>query len=241
MTLKIPRHVAIILDGNGRWARMKRMPRLFGHREGIKAVRKAVEFACEKKLKYLTLFAFSIENWGRPKSEVDALMGLLKEYLSKEIDEMMERDIRFNVIGNLKMLPSEVQKRLIYCMDQTKRNGGLTLTLALSYSGRDEIIRAVKRMVEDGKSGKITEEIDDELFQSYLDSPSIPDPDLLIRTSGELRISNFMLWQLAYTEIYISEKLWPQFTKKEFNSAINEFNRRKRRFGLTEAQTDVPS
>ncbi len=234
MGKNIPRHVAIILDGNGRWARMKGMPRIYGHRAGIKAVRRAIEFACDKGIGYLTLFAFSVENWGRPKAEVDALMGLLKEYISRELDEMMRQDIRFNVIGNFEMFPPDVSKSLKRGMAKTRGNRGLVLTLALSYSGRDEIVRAVNRVVREAKEGG--NEIDVDSFRDYLDSPWIPDPDLLIRTSGEQRISNFMLWQLAYTEIFITEKLWPQFTKKEFERAIREFSRRQRRFGLIEGQ-----
>ncbi len=234
MGKNIPKHVAIILDGNGRWARMKGMPRIYGHRAGIKAVRKAIEFSCEQGISYLTLFAFSVENWGRPKLEVDALMGLLKEYISRELDEMMKQDIRFNVIGNFAMFPPDVRESLEGGIKKTEGNKGLVLTLALSYSGRDEIVRAVNRVIrERGGEG---DKIDVESFRDYLDSPWIPDPDLLIRTSGEQRISNFMLWQLAYTEIFITDKLWPQFTKKEFERAIREFSRRQRRFGLTEGQ-----
>ncbi|MDH3258298.1 MAG: isoprenyl transferase [Deltaproteobacteria bacterium] len=238
-SLKVPRHVAIIMDGNGRWAEMRGMPRVIGHRAGMKSVKRAVEYAHQSGIAYLTLFAFSIENWGRPKREVDALMNLLQEYIDRELSEMLEKGIRLNVIGCLHMMPAKVREKIQYALSKTENNDGLVLTLALSYSGRDEILRAVRKIVSDpaSKSGEM--EIKEETFRQYLDSPSIPDPDLLIRTSGEVRVSNFMLWQLAYTEIYITEKLWPQFTKKEFEKAIREFSRRKRRFGLTHEQVET--
>lgn len=236
---KIPRHVAIIMDGNGRWAELRGMPRVLGHRAGMRSVKRAVEYAYEQGISYLTLFAFSIENWGRPKSEVAALMSLLKEYIKKELSEMVEKKIRLNVIGNLEMIPEDVMDKVVYAIDETRDNDRFVLTLALSYSGRDEILRGVKKLVSDTAEGKGAAEITEDIFRQYLDSPSIPDPDLLIRTSGEMRVSNFLLWQLAYTEIYFTEKLWPQFTKKEFEKAIREFSRRKRRFGLTREQVDA--
>lgn len=234
--LKIPEHVAVIMDGNGRWAKMRGMPRLLGHRAGMKSVRRAVEYSHEKGIKFLTLFAFSIENWGRPKEEVQALMDLLLEYIDRDLPEMVEKGIRLNVIGNLDMIPENVRKSIDHAIKKTRGNKGLVLTLALSYSGRDELIRAAKRMMDDPaiQGGKKT--VDEHTFRTYLDSSWVPDPDLLIRTSGEQRVSNFMLWQLAYTEIYISEKLWPQFTKKDFDRAMTEYSRRKRRFGLTGEQ-----
>ncbi len=236
--LQVPRHVAVIMDGNGRWAEMKKMPRVFGHRAGMKSVRRAVEYAHQNKIQYLTLFAFSMENWGRPRDEVDALMKLLKEYIDRELSEMVSKGIRLNVIGNRDMIPGHVQERIDYALAETRGNDGLVLTLALSYSGRDEIVRAVRKILDEGAHGKSAELLDENEFRRFLDTSGIPDPDLLIRTSGEIRISNFMLWQLAYTEIYITDKLWPQFTKKDFDLAIREFSRRKRRFGLTREQVD---
>jgi undecaprenyl diphosphate synthase len=238
-SLKVPRHVAIIMDGNGRWAEMKGMPRVLGHRAGMKSVRRAVEYAHQKGVHYLTLFAFSIENWGRPQNEVGALMSLLKEFISRELSEMVNKRIRLNVIGNVDMIPADVRERIEYALGKTSANDGLVLTLALSYSGRDEIVRAVKRILNDPALKDVEKNLDEDIFRRFLDSPAIPDPDLLIRTSGEMRISNFLLWQLAYTEIYITDKLWPQFTKKEFDKAIREFSRRKRRFGLTHEHTDA--
>lgn len=238
-SLKVPRHVAIIMDGNGRWAEMKGMPRVLGHRAGMKSVRRAVEYAHQKGVHYLTLFAFSIENWGRPQNEVGALMSLLKEFISRELSEMVNKRIRLNVIGNVDMIPADVRERIEYALGKTSANDGLVLTLALSYSGRDEIVRAVKRILNDPALKDVEKNLDEDIFRRFLDSPTIPDPDLLIRTSGEMRISNFLLWQLAYTEIYITDKLWPQFTKKEFDKAIREFSRRKRRFGLTHEHTDA--
>ncbi len=226
------------MDGNGRWAEMKKMPRVFGHRAGMKSVRRAVEYAHQNKIQYLTLFAFSMENWGRPRDEVDALMKLLKEYIDRELSEMVSKGIRLNVIGNRDMIPGHVQERIDYALAETRGNDGLVLTLALSYSGRDEIVRAVRKILDEGTHGKRSELLDENEFRRFLDTSGIPDPDLLIRTSGEIRISNFMLWQLAYTEIYITDKLWPQFTKKDFDLAIREFSRRKRRFGLTREQVD---
>ncbi|NIO17780.1 MAG: isoprenyl transferase [Deltaproteobacteria bacterium] len=237
--LQVPRHVAVIMDGNGRWAEMKKMPRVFGHRAGMKSVRRAVEYAHQNKIQYLTLFAFSMENWGRPRDEVDALMNLLKEYIDRELSEMVSKGIRLNVIGNRDMIPGHVQERIDYALAETGENDGLVLTLALSYSGRDEIVRAVQKILDEGRHEKGAELLDENEFGRFLDTSGIPDPDLLIRTSGEIRISNFMLWQLAYTEIYITDKLWPQFTKKDFDRAIREFSRRKRRFGLTREQVDA--
>ncbi len=224
------------MDGNGRWARQRGLPRIFGHRAGIKSVRKAVEFAYDRNIKFLTLFAFSTENWGRPREEVDALMNLLKEYIDKELPEMKEKGIRVNVIGDVERLPRDVRRRVQKAVKDTRNLDRMVLTLALSYSGRDEIVRAVRRLLEEGEV--TPDAMDEETFSSYLDSPWIPEPDLLIRTSGEMRISNFMLWQLAYTEIYVTEKLWPQFTKREFQRALDDYARRRRRFGLTDEQIE---
>ncbi|RMG59382.1 MAG: di-trans,poly-cis-decaprenylcistransferase [Deltaproteobacteria bacterium] len=224
------------MDGNGRWAKRRGLPRIFGHRAGMKAVRKAVEFAYEKKIPYLTLFAFSTENWGRPRDEVEGLMNLLKEYVDRELPEMKKKGIRLNVIGDLDRLPEDVREKVDRALRETEDNEEMVLTLALSYSGRDEIVRAVRRMLR--KRSLRARDVTEETLREHLDSPWIPEPDLLIRTSGEMRVSNFMLWQLAYTEIYVSEKLWPQFTKAEFKKALDDYARRKRRFGLTDEQIE---
>jgi undecaprenyl diphosphate synthase len=234
---KLPEHIAIIMDGNGRWAQQHTIGRIRGHRKGAQAVRTVVRTCREIGIKYLTLFAFSVENWERPEKEVQALMLLLEEYLIKEIDELQKQEIRLTTIGDIDRLHPQVKEKLLRAKESTLKNDKMILNLALSYGGKDEIIRAVKKIIEDNKNGKIDiNEINKETFSSYLYTCSMPDPDLLIRTSGEYRISNFLLWQTAYTELYFTEVLWPDFTKDDLFKAIASFQKRERRFGLTSEQ-----
>lgn len=236
---KLPRHLAIIMDGNGRWAQRRSLPRIEGHKKGAESVR-AVVRACRKwGIKVLTLYAFSMENWQRPKEEVDTLMDLLVEFLRSERKEMVENGISLRVIGRPEDLPHHVQELLAETIKATSQNGNMILNLALSYSGRSEILRAFERYLKDVKQrgiepGGLTEEI----FSSYLDTDGLPEPDLLIRTSGEQRISNFLLWQMAYTEIYFTETLWPDFTEEELAEAIRDYGRRERRFGRIPGQVE---
>jgi len=234
---KLPYHIAIIMDGNGRWAKKQFLNRISGHMKGVDAVRKIVT-ACRKLgIKVLTLYAFSIENWRRPAEEVMALMGLLKEYLIKEGDEMVQNNIRLSAIGRLEDLPPDVQKTLRETMKKTEDCDGMILNLALSYGGRSEILHAAQGLLSDVQKGKIKpEEISIPKFSQYLWTRGLPDPDLLIRTSGEFRISNFLLWQIAYTELYVTETLWPDFDEKELMKAIADYQSRERRFGLTSEQ-----
>ena len=223
------------MDGNGRWARRRGLPRTLGHRAGIKSVRRIVEACVELKISVLTLYAFSVENWRRPQREIDTLMRLLSEFLEKEIDEMNEHNIRFTAIGRTKALPDFVQKRLERTIQATAKNTGLVLNLALNYGGRMEIVDAVRQIASEAKEDSLKpEEITEEFFSRYLYTRALPDPDLLIRTSGEMRVSNFLLWQISYSEIYVTKKFWPDFTKKDLEEAIREFQRRERRFGATE-------
>ncbi len=234
---KLPKHVAIIMDGNGRWALDKNLPRLEGHRQGIESVRDIVKAASQLGVKYLTLYAFSLENWKRPVSEVTGLMKLLEIYLKQEIDELNRNNVRLFSIGKLSSLPKLVQKLLKNSIEKTKNNNGLTLTLALSYSGRWDILRAVQIISLDVRRGKISpEDINENLFSSYLQTKDLPDADLLIRTSGEMRLSNFMLWEMAYGEIYITDKFWPEFKRIDFYEAIRNYINRERRFGKTSQQ-----
>jgi undecaprenyl diphosphate synthase len=234
---EIPTHIAIIMDGNGRWAKRRGLPRVAGHREGVKSVRDVVEACAQLGVKYLTLFAFSTENWRRPKEEIDTLMKLLIKTLRSETEKLHKNDIKLMAIGDIDSLPKEVRKELKEAMEKTKNNKRMVLNLALSYSGRWEIIEAVKEIARDVKKGKVKiEEIDDKLFSNYLKTAGIPDPDLLIRSSGELRISNFLLWQIAYTELYITDCLWPDFRRKHLYEAIRDYQRRERRFGMTSEQ-----
>jgi undecaprenyl diphosphate synthase len=226
------KHLAIIMDGNGRWAKKRGLPRIFGHRAGIKAVGRAIEVSLELQIKYLTFYAFSMDNWSRPKKEVSALMNLLKIYLKKELKKFNENGIRLRAIGRLEKLPKSVRSILSKAMNETKDNKRLILTLALSYGGRDEIVEAAKRIAVDLKRNKIKlNQINERLFSDYLYTSEIPDPDLLIRTSYELRLSNFMLWQLSYTEFYFSRRLWPDFTKQDLKIIVKEYKKRERRFG----------
>ena len=234
---KLPRHIAIIMDGNGRWARNKSLSRISGHIKGVDAVREIVTACRELGIKVLTLYAFSIENWRRPEDEVIALMELLKEYLIKEAEEMVQNNIRLNAIGRIEDLSLDVQNTLQEAMEKTERCDGMILNLALSYSGRSEILHAVQGILSDFQRGKIKpEEITLQRFSQYLWTRGIPDPDLLIRTSGEFRISNFLLWQIAYTELYVTETLWPDFDREELLKAIADYQSRERRFGLTSEQ-----
>jgi undecaprenyl diphosphate synthase len=229
---RLPRHIAMIMDGNGRWAQKKGGERLFGHRNGVESVRQVVEAAGELGVEYLTLYAFSTENWKRPRTEIDGLMTLLATTIAKETRKLDENNVRLLVIGNISDLPNSVQKLLMKSVESTAGNTGLKLVLALSYSGRWEITDAVKRMCRDAASGKIDPDSADAcLLESYLNTSFMPDPELLIRTSGERRISNFLLWQLAYTELYFTPVLWPDYRKEHFYEAIIDYQRRERRFG----------
>jgi undecaprenyl diphosphate synthase len=234
---KLPRHIAIIMDGNGRWATSRGNMRVFGHQNGVESVRQTVEAAGELGVEYLTLYAFSTENWNRPRSEVDALMGLMVNAIQDETENLHKNNVRLSAIGEIGDLPENVSKQLQSAIDYTAQNTGLNLVIALSYSGRWEITSAIKKIVEDVKSGDLdAEAINSCLLETYLNTYTIPDPELLIRTSGERRISNFMLWQLAYTELYFTPVLWPDFRKKDLYEAIIDFQRRDRRFGRVKEQ-----
>lgn len=234
---RIPKHIAIIMDGNGRWAAKYGNERTFGHEHGVEAVRSVVEGAGEIGVEYLTLYAFSTENWERPKEEVDALMGLLVQSISEETDELLKSSVRLQVIGDVKSLPRNVQEKLNWSIDKLSSDTGLTLVLALSYSSKWEILEAVKQIAEQVKTGKVEpSEIDNDLMNSYMNTSAMPDPELLIRTGGECRISNFLLWQIAYSELYFTPKLWPDFRKEDLFEAIYDFQKRERRFGKTSQQ-----
>lgn len=239
--MKIPAHIAIILDGNGRWAKAKGMPRNYGHAQGSKNVERICEEAYRMGVKYLTVYAFSTENWHRPKDEVDALMKLLRNYMKTCLKTAAKNDMKVRVIGDKTGLDEDIRNRIAELEEATKDNGGLNFQIALNYGSRDEIVRAVRRVSEDVKEGKVKpEDIDEKMFETYLDTHGIPDPDLMIRTSGELRLSNYLLWQLAYTEFYFTDIPWPDFTKEELSKAIEQYNRRDRRYGgVKEAQEDV--
>ena len=234
---RLPRHIAIIMDGNGRWAEKHAFGRIIGHKRGTKSVKLTVRACREIGIKYLTLYAFSVENWLRPKEEVNALMDLLGKYLRSELQEMLDNDIRLTAIGNIEALEEPVRGILKETINKTAHNEGMVLNLALSYGGRDEIIEAVKGILKDSQYGKITcMDLTKELFSRYLYTVDMPNPDLLIRTSGEYRLSNFLLWQTAYTELYFTDVLWPDFRRKHLIDAIADFQRRERRFGLTSDQ-----
>jgi undecaprenyl diphosphate synthase len=235
--VKLPRHIAVIMDGNGRWAQQRSLPRIAGHQAGVEAVRQTVETCRELGVPVLTLYAFSRENWQRPKWEVRALMGLLAQYLRSEIKKLKKNDIALRAIGDLDQLPDKVRELLARAEEQTAVGRAMVLNLALSYSGRLEIIRAVRNLVRDVRQGKVEAEgIDEALFEKYLYTQGLPDPDLLIRTSGEYRLSDFLIYQLAYAEIYVTKTLWPDFRKKDLVAAITEYQNRERRFGLTGEQ-----
>jgi undecaprenyl diphosphate synthase len=230
--MTVPKHIAIIMDGNGRWARERGLARIRGHEEGAESVRTVLRTCGEQGVQYLTLYAFSTENWKRPKAEVAALMKLLQRFLRKEAPELMDQNVRLQAIGRLTDLPESCQKELHRVIELTAGNSGTTLILALSYSGRLEIIDAVRSLVRDVKAGHLDEAmIDPDAFSKHLYTRYYPDPDLLIRTSGEMRISNFLLWQLSYTEIYVTKKLWPDFRKPDLLAAIEDYSKRQRRYG----------
>lgn len=234
---RLPRHIGIIMDGNGRWALEHGLTRTEGHKQGIESVRDIVKACAQLGIPYLTLYAFSLENWKRPSTEVGVLMNLLEYYLKKEVKELDENNVRLLAIGKISSLPKKVQRLLFEAIETTSKNTGLTLTLALSYSGRWDIVRAVQMIAHDIRRGKIApEDITEEVFSSYLQTASLPDPDLIIRTSGELRLSNFLLWESAYSEIYISNKYWPEFRREDLYIAIKDYARRERRFGKISAQ-----
>lgn len=238
----LPKHVAVIMDGNGRWAKKKGAMRIFGHRNAVKAVRETTEGCGELGIKYLTLYAFSTENWSRPKEEVQGLMELLVNTLKAEIESLMENRVKLITIGETSHLPGDCQKNLKWAVNKTKSNTGLTVILALSYSGRWEITQATKAIAEDVKQGKLEAvDINEKVIEQYLQTAGIPDPELLIRTSGEMRISNFLLWQIAYTELYITQTLWPDFRKENLYEAIWSFQQRERRFGKTSEQLNPVS
>jgi len=238
----LPRHIAVIMDGNGRWAKKKGAMRIFGHKNAVQAVKDVTEGCGELGIKYLTLYAFSTENWSRPKAEIDGLMELLVSTLKQEIKTLMDNQVKLITIGETSNLPPECQNNLAWAIDQTKNNSGLTLILALSYSGRWEIARAAKALATDIEQGKVkASEINERIFENYLQTSGIPDPELLIRTSGELRVSNFLLWQIAYTELYITPTLWPDFRKNHLHEAIWSYQQRERRFGKTSEQLNPVS
>jgi undecaprenyl diphosphate synthase len=228
----LPKHVAIIMDGNGRWAKQRHLPRVEGHRAGAESARVIIRTAGELGIKYLTLYAFSAENWNRPKDEVDALMKYLIHYLKSETPELNKNNVRLEVIGQIYRLPENVQEHLKKSIATLSRNNGLTLVMALSYGSRIEIVEAVRSIAEKAKQGKIDPgDINEKVISEHLWTRNVPDPDLLIRTSGEMRISNFLLWQISYTELLVTQTLWPDFRKPQFYEALEEYTRRHRRFG----------
>ena len=231
----LPKHIAMIMDGNGRWAQSRGKMRVFGHKNGIKAVRETVEGAAEIGIKFLTLYAFSVENWKRPKKEVNALMSLLVTAINNEMQRLIKNNIKLTVIGETDNLPSKTKKELMQAINITKNNTRMTLTLALSYSGKWDILNAVKKIIND----KIDpQNLDEKIFQQYLTTKNVPYPELLIRTSGEHRVSNFLLWEIAYSELYFTDTLWPDFRKKDLKKAIIEYQNRERRFGKTKEQIE---
>ncbi len=230
--MNVPQHVAIILDGNGRWAKKKGMPRNYGHAQGSKNVERICEEAYKLGIKYLTVYAFSTENWSRPKSEVDALMKLLRNYMKTCLKTADKNRMKVRVLGDKSALDEDIRNRIAELEEASKNYDGLNFQIALNYGSRDEMLRAMRRMCADCKVGKVdAEQIDEAVFESYLDTHDIPDPDLLIRTSGEQRLSNYLLWQMAYTEFYFTDVLWPDFTKEELIKAIEHYNGRERRYG----------
>ncbi|MFA6320444.1 MAG: isoprenyl transferase [Candidatus Omnitrophota bacterium] len=228
----IPQHIAIIMDGNGRWAKARHLPKIAGHKAGATSVQHAIEAAREFGVRVLTLYTFSTENWKRPKDEVHALFALLEDYLDREEEKLNKNNIKFFVTGDIEGLPETTRNMIEKVMASTAANSGLILNLALNYGSRPEIVRAVKRIAEDVVAGKIDpQKIDEKLFSGYLYTKDLPDPDMVIRTSGECRVSNFLLWQIAYSELYIVKKMWPDFRKGDFKKAVLEYQRRERRFG----------
>ena len=234
---RLPRHIAIIMDGNGRWAKKQGLARMFGHRQGVETVHNITEAAAEMGIEYLTLYTFSTENWNRPKEEVDALMTLLVDTIAKETQTLMNNNVRLETIGDIDRLPEGTRQKFLGCIEQTSGNTGLTMVIALSYSARWEITEAVREAVRMTQSGSLRpEDINEQFVSTLMTTKNIPDPDLLIRTSGEYRISNFLLWQLAYSELYFTDCLWPEFTLEEFYKAIIDYQKRERRFGKTSEQ-----
>ena len=239
--MNVPQHIAIILDGNGRWAKKKGMPRNYGHMEGAKTVERICEDAYNLGVKYLTVYAFSTENWKRPQSEVDALMNLLRSYMKNCLKRAEKNNMRVRVIGDKTALAQDLQERIVELEEATKDYDGLCFQIALNYGSRDEMIRSMRCLCQDCKEGKVdVNDIDEAMFESYLDTADIPDPDLMIRTSGEQRLSNYLLWQLAYSEFYFTDVLWPDFSKEDLEKAIEYYNKRDRRFGgVKEEKADV--
>ena len=234
---RMPRHVAIIMDGNGRWAKKQGLARMYGHKQGVETVHRITETAAEMGIQYLTLYTFSTENWNRPKEEVDALMTLLVDTIVKETPTLMKNNVRLLTIGDTERLPEGAKRKFEQCMEETSGNTGLRLVIALSYSARWEITNAMQAAVRKAQAGTLkAEDVNEELVSSLMTTAGMPDPDLLIRTSGELRISNFLLWQLAYSELYFTDCLWPEFTEEEFCKAIVDYQHRERRFGKTSEQ-----
>lgn len=235
--MKFLQHLAIIMDGNGRWAEQKALPRVVGHHRGAKTIKDIIDECSSLGIPYLTVYAFSSENWGRPQDEVNALMGILVQYLQGELERMKTRKIRLNVIGEISRLPEAALATLKQTLAETADNTGMVLTIALSYGARNELLRSVRSIAEDVRAGKLLpEDIDEKTISCALDTQDMPDPDLLIRTSGETRISNFLLWQIAYTELYFTDTLWPDFNVDELHKALSEYAGRQRRFGLTSEQ-----
>jgi len=238
-SIGLPRHVAIIMDGNGRWAERRSLSRIKGHRAGLDTVRETIRHCDERGIAYLTLYAFSEENWERPRPEVDALMTLLERFVDRELDELCEKNVRVIFVGRRDRLRPGVLKRVEKAIHRTKDNTGLVVSFALSYGGRAEIVDAARRLIDDAKADRMdSSKLDEAVFRSYLYAPEVPDVDLLIRTGGEYRISNFLLWQVAYAEICTTEVMWPEFSRADFDGLISEFQRRERRYGKTSAQLD---
>ncbi|MBB4034954.1 undecaprenyl diphosphate synthase [Dysgonomonas hofstadii] len=239
---RLPHHIAVIMDGNGRWAKQRNLDRTFGHKEGISAVRRAIEGASRAEIAYLTLYTFSTENWKRPEEEVKALMALMVQAVANETPELVKNNVRVKVIGDIDRLPADTKEALQYCLDTTSKCTGTTVVLALSYSSKWELTQAIKNIANDVKNGKMNaENIDEALVSTYLATNGIPDPDILIRTGGELRISNFLLWQIAYSELYFTNELWPDFNEESIYKAIVEYQNRERRFGKTSEQVSGKS
>ncbi len=234
---RLPKHVAIIMDGNGRWAKQRGRPRIFGHKQGVTSVRETIEAAAELGIEYLTLYAFSTENWKRPKFETDALMALLLQTINKETKTLNKNNIRLRTIGDIESLPARIRKQLEKAIEDTAGNTQMTLLLALSYSSRWELLNAVKKITGRVQEGELkVEDLNQDVFAQYLETAEVPDPELLIRTSGEYRISNFLLWQIAYAELYFTTKLWPDFRKDDLYKALIDFQNRERRFGKISEQ-----
>lgn len=234
---RLPQHIAIIMDGNGRWAKLRDLDRTFGHKEGVAAVRRAIEAASRAEISYLTLYTFSTENWKRPAEEVKALMALMIQAVANETPELVKNNVRVKVIGDVDRLPDDTKKALSHCLETTSTCTGTTVILALSYSSKWELTEAVKSIAQDVKTGKVDiDNIDEDLVSSYLSTKEFPNPDILIRTGGELRISNFLLWQIAYSELYFTNELWPDFNEESLYKAVVDFQNRERRFGKTSEQ-----